>query len=180
MSATTSSSLVSLLFVGLMGAAIWSDARDRRLPNRLMLATLLAGLALRVGMGPGGVLSGVEAVLLGVALGVPLFVLGAIGGGDVKLLAAAGAFLGPQGLPWALLLGAGLSLLLAVEEIARRRVALPVLMSTRQLAIHLVTLGRRGERPLPDAPGSVRVPYGVAIGAGAVMAWFVPMARVLP
>jgi prepilin peptidase CpaA len=178
-SATTSSSLVSLLFVGLMCAALWSDARDRRLPNRLMLATLLAGLVTRIGMGPWGVVSGLEAVLLGAALGVPLFLLGAIGGGDVKLVAAAGAFLGPRELLWALLLGGALSLLLVGEEIVRRNVALPVLFRTKDLATHLLTLGRKGVRPLPDAPGAVKVPYGVAIAAGAVLAWFLPMARVL-
>ncbi len=179
MSYSASSVVVSCVFVALMGAALWSDATTRRLPNRLTLTAILVGLATRLALGPDAVLAGLVGILLGVALSLPLFALGAIGGGDVKLVAAAGAFLGPRELVWALLLGAALSLVVAVEEITRRKVAVPVLYRTRDLVLHLVTLGRKGQRPHPDAAGAVKIPYGVAIAAGAVLAWFAPMAMVL-
>jgi len=174
-----SSIFVSSLFVALMCAAMWSDARTRRLPNRLMVAAVLAGLATRLTLGPGAALIGAEGILLGAALCIPLFALGAIGGGDVKLVAAAGAFLGPGELLWALLLAASLGLLLVLEEIVRRQVVLPVLFRSKDLLVYLVTLGRKGERPLPGASAAITVPYGVAIAAGALVAWFIPSAVLL-
>ncbi len=179
MSIPASSMFVSFVFVAFMCAAIWSDATEGRLPNRLTVTALLAGLAIRLMLGPEAVLLGTAGILLGVLLTLPLLALGAIGGGDVKLVAAAGAFLGPRELVWALLLGAALGLLLVVEEIARRRVVLPVLYRSKDLLLYLVTLGRKGQRPLPSGTGAVSVPYGVAIAAGAVAAWFVPLSEVL-
>lgn len=179
MSSSVSNVIVSCVFVALMGAALWSDATTRRLPNRLTLTVILVGLATRLPLGPDAMIAGLLGALLGVALSLPLFALGAIGGGDVKLVAGAGAFLGPGELFWALLLGAALSLVVAVEEITRRKVAAPVLYRTRDLILYLVTLGRMGQRPRADAGGAVKIPYGVAIAAGAVFAWFVPMTSVL-
>jgi len=179
MSLFDSSAVVSFVFVGLMCAAIWSDATTRRLPNRLTVTAILVGLATRLALGPDGVLVGSMGILAGVALATPLFLLGAIGGGDVKLMAAAGAFLGPGQLLWALLLAACLGLLLVVEEIVRRKVAIPVLYRTKDLLLYFATLGRRGQLPSSEGPGVIAVPYGVAIAAGAMAAWFIPSTALL-
>lgn len=74
-----------LLILGLIAAA-W-DWRTRTIPNWLTIPVLLAGLALNRLDG----LYGAGAALL---VQVPFFVIGMIGGGDVKLMAAAGALLG--------------------------------------------------------------------------------------
>lgn len=171
--------LASTVFVAFMCAAIWSDATEGRLPNSLTMAALLSGLAFRLLTGPETVLAGVGGVLLGTAVCLPLFALGAIAGGDLKLVASVGAFLGPRDLVWALLLGAALGLLVAMEEVVRRRVAISVLYRTRDLLFHLATLGRMGRRPSVGSAGAVTVPYGVAIAAGAIAAWFLPLAEVL-
>jgi prepilin peptidase CpaA len=64
-----------------------------------------------------GLLSG---FLLGGALGTGLFALGAFGGGDVKLIAALGAILGPVGLIymlfWTALAGGALALAAAARR----------------------------------------------------------------
>jgi prepilin peptidase CpaA len=179
MSLSASSTVVSFVFVGLMCAAIWSDATTRRLPNRLTVTAVLVGLVARLTLGPEGVIAGSMGILAGIGLATPLFLLGAIGGGDVKLMAAAGAFLGPGQLLWALLIAASLGLLLVVEEIVRRGVAIPVLYRAKDLLLYFATLGRRGQLPASEGPGVVAVPYGVAIAAGAVAAWFIPSAMVL-
>jgi prepilin peptidase CpaA len=178
-SASASSVFISSLFAALMCAAMWSDATARRLPNRLTVTAVLVGLAVRLTLGSGAVLSGSLGILLGVALCIPLFALGAIGGGDVKLVAAAGAFLGPGELLWALSIAASLGLLLVLEEVTRRKVVLPVLFRSKDLLLYLMTLGRKGERPVSDAPAAITVPYGVAIAAGALAAWFVPSVALL-
>lgn len=66
-------------------AAGRADARGGRIPNALTLPALAVGL---LAGSPSG-------ALLSVAPLLPLFAMLKIGGGDVKLLAALGAFLGP-------------------------------------------------------------------------------------
>ncbi|MGD8321690.1 MAG: A24 family peptidase [Gemmatimonadota bacterium] len=169
----------SSVFVALMCAAVWTDATTGRLPNRITVTAVVAGLAVRLLTGPGALLGGATGLLLGLALGIPFFIVGAIAGGDVKLLAAVGAFLGPGELLWGALLGAALGFFVVVEEIVRRRVSIPMLLRTKDLLAYAVTLGKKGRRPSPGEPGSVSVPYGIAIAAGAIAAWFLPFAEVV-
>ena len=84
-------------------AAVW-DFRTRRIPNRLIVAGLVLGLALA------GIEGNLTTSLLGagVALGVGIvpFALHALGGGDVKAAIVVGVFVGPAGTAKALLLTA--------------------------------------------------------------------------
>lgn len=173
------SAFVSSVFVALMSVALISDVAWNRLPNRLTLTVMLVGIATQAVFGPGAVLAGVSGVLVGFAVGMPLFALGAIGGGDVKLMAAVGAFMGPRDLLWALLLAAALGLALVVVETTRRKVLIPVLYRSKDILVYLFTFGRSGELPRLEGPGAVTVPYGVAIAVGAVCAWFFPVSEVL-
>jgi len=103
--------LLSLLC--LTGAAAVVDARSQRIPNRLIGAGLLLALAVRVGIALAGVdpashralaealLDAIGSAALGFVgcglLPLLLYRAGALGGGDVKLLAVVGALiaLGP-------------------------------------------------------------------------------------
>lgn len=83
------------LFVLLVWAAI-EDVRTRRIPNWLTLLMTVGGfaqsfIATRT-VSPGASLLGVPAAA---AVPLVLFVIGAVGGGDVKLMAGVGAWLGP-------------------------------------------------------------------------------------
>src|SRR5579859_4678575 len=102
-----------LLFGGaagtlLVGAAI--DLRSRRIPNALTFGSAILGflvnLALRHGPGAG---SSAEGWLAGIGILLLPFIARGVGGGDVKLLAAVGAWTGPgyvvQCLFWAALAG---------------------------------------------------------------------------
>lgn len=88
----------SYIFVGaVLVIACITDLRTRRIPNVLTLPAMVAGLLFHLATG------GVSAAgwsLTGCALGAllffPLFALRGMGGGDVKLLAAVGAWLGPS------------------------------------------------------------------------------------
>jgi prepilin peptidase CpaA len=89
--------LIVPLLCAVLTAAVYSDVRSHRIPNTLSLLGLVAGLALQF-LGHG--LSGMAAGLLGAGVGLgcfaPFYLLRAMGAGDLKLLAAVGAFLGPQ------------------------------------------------------------------------------------
>src|SRR6185503_3388038 len=78
-----------------------TDLRSRRIPNVLTFGAAGAGL---IYAGVTGGWSGVGAASLGWFIGAMAFIvpfaLGGLGGGDVKLLAAIGAWLGPAGAFW--------------------------------------------------------------------------------
>src|SRR5690606_32818626 len=130
-------------FLLLVAVAAWLDVRAGRIPNLLTVGGLAAAFALR-----------------------------GLGGGDVKLLAAVGAFLGPERLVTALLAGGVAGGVLALAVALRRGVLLPALLGTGNVLAHWLTLGRAGERRTLASPGAITVPYGVAIAVGAVTGWF--------
>jgi prepilin peptidase CpaA len=78
-----------------------SDLLSRRIPNALTLGGALAGL---IYMSLSGGLSGAAFSLGGFGVGLAVFLipflLGGFGAGDVKLLAALGAWLGPADAVW--------------------------------------------------------------------------------
>ena len=161
-------------FLALLAIAASWDIRERRIPNKVTVSGLL--LALLLGVVVEGGLPGLALAGAGLALLVsfPLFALGAIGAGDAKFFTAIGAFLGPAALLPAALYGGLAGGVLALAGAVRRGVILPVLLGTKDLLINLLTLGRHGERLALDSPGIAKIPYGVAIAAGALASWFFP------
>lgn len=163
--------------------AAWYDSRTRRIPNRLVMAAAAVGLVL--GLVTGG-LRGLGESLLGLLAGgailfVP-FALGWMGAGDVKLLAAIGAILGPKGAVYSILYGAIVGGIISAVALARRRrlgvtfmaVLVGVLGFISYIIPGLVGRTMRVVRPLEDAmplPHSgVAIPYSAAIGIGLVIA----------
>jgi prepilin peptidase CpaA len=164
--------LASVVLVGLVAYAAWSDLRSRRIPNALTLGILLSGLGLRTLAGLGPLAEGLMGAGLGLAIAVVLFGVGAMGGGDGKLLIGVGAFLGYDRYVGALLLIAVLGGLLGVVEAVRRGVILPAALNAAGMVRRWVTLGRSGVTRTVDSPGAVTVPYGLAIAAGTIVWWF--------
>jgi prepilin peptidase CpaA len=82
-------------------AACLTDLRWRRIPNALTLGGAAAALVVQLMLlGPTGAGSAAAGWAIGLALFLPIFALRGIGGGDVKLLAALGAWLGPMPAVW--------------------------------------------------------------------------------
>lgn len=152
----------------LLAAAVWHDLRTMRVPNRVVLAGAACGLVLAAL--PGGIGAGRAALGMGLGLAVflPLYLLRAMGAGDVKLLAALGAFAGHPGvLGIALysLAAGGLLALVWAAATGRLRTVLGnvhigLLTAFARLSAH--SLPRAGDVPT----SATRIPYAVALALG--------------
>jgi prepilin peptidase CpaA len=75
----------------------WGDVKTRRIPNYLTLGTAVAGLTYNfLSHGLSGLADGSLGMLLGFACLILPYLWGGMGAGDVKALAALGAWLGPR------------------------------------------------------------------------------------
>ena len=150
-----------------MLAATVVDIRTRRIPNEL--TATMAGIG--VGLSAAGV-SGISvwASMLGFVVGLVLMmpghVLGATGAGDVKLMAAVGAIVGPALVVSAFLFTAVAGGVLAVVVAARRR----RLSATLAGAGRLVAGSAETRAHLRSGPAASRFAYGPAIAVGSILA----------
>jgi prepilin peptidase CpaA len=79
----------------MMFVAAWIDLRERRIPNWLTLLLMVTGLTHGVfASGSHGLMWSALGLLAGAAIPFVLFAIGAMGGGDVKLMAGVGAWVG--------------------------------------------------------------------------------------
>jgi len=163
---------IALTAVMLTGMA-W-DLKERRIPNWLTVTGLAVALGLRALPGGPELVPGLLGALLALLITLPLFALGGFGGGDAKLLIAAGGFLGPRTLLSACVLVAVFGGLLALITALRGGVMLRALGNARDLIVWAVTLGRSGELHTLESEGAITIPYGVAVAAGALSVWFFP------
>ena len=90
--------LPTYFLLATMLTATMTDLISHRIPNVLLAPALsIALLSGAVLHGPTGLISPLAGLGIGLAMLFPLYAMGAMGAGDVKLLGVAGAFLGPQG-----------------------------------------------------------------------------------
>jgi prepilin peptidase CpaA len=143
------------------------DIRTRRIPNALTAAMSGVGIGLAA-TGISGVSLGAATVglLLGFALMLPGHVLGATGAGDVKLMAAVGAIVGPGLVVNAFLFSAIAGGLLAIAVALRRRRLSTTLAGTARL----IAAPTEVKREIASATPSSRFAYGPAIAVGSVLA----------
>jgi prepilin peptidase CpaA len=151
-----------------LGAALACDLRARRIPNAIPLAAALAALAWHALPGGAGLAAPAGGLALGALLLLAPFALGGMGGGDVKLLAALGAWLGPASIFAVFAFGAVAGAALALAAIAARLAPVP---SARRVAADAMLFAAT-RAPLPLHAGRGALPYSLAIAAGFA-AWLV-------
>jgi prepilin peptidase CpaA len=154
--------------------ACFFDVTTSRIPNALTFITAAVALLFHA-FAPAG--AGWSHAVLGLFVGLlvffPLFALGAMGAGDVKLMAAAGAWIGAASILYVALYGSLAGGVLAVILALRRNYLRKALTNLKLLATYWWV---EGIKPLPaltiESKDSVRLPYALAIAAGlAVTLW---------
>lgn len=148
------------------------DLRSQRIPNALTLPTALAALAYHLLLqGPHGLWFSLSGLGLGLGLMLVPFLLRVMGGGDVKLMAAVGAWVGPQVVLVAFLLTSLAGGAYALAVLARRSSVLRGVFARLRAALYATCA--TGEFHYQPAPVSARLPklcYGLAIALGSVAA----------
>jgi prepilin peptidase CpaA len=153
-----------------------SDMRTRRIPNFLTASFLVFGLLLHLGMG-GWKAMGLAAAagLVGGAVFFLFFIVGGMGAGDVKLMAAVSSIAGFGHLAEIFVATAVTGGLFAVALAISRGRLKSTLANVGTLIGHH---GAMGLMPHPelnvDRPGTLRLPYGLAIAAGCWIAFLAP------
>jgi len=152
---------IAVLALGL-GAAVFTDVRTRRIPNWLTGAIAGAAFGLAFGGGPVTPLRALLGLVVGLALMLPGHIIGATGAGDVKLMAAVGAVVGPDVIFRAFLYSAVAGGVLAVVVAVRRG----RLGTTLQATTNLVTQPVHAKRAIEASDRANRFAYGPAIAVG--------------
>jgi len=161
-----------VLMVMLLAAAIL-DVRYRRIPNWLTVSGLVLGLAMNtvIGAPDAGFVFSLTGFLVAFAIYAALYAVRAMGGGDVKLMAAVGALLGWQrwaGLFFVTALIGGVMAILVV--VARRR------LTKTLFNVSFILSEMKSGRPAylgneeldVTSKKSVGLPHGAVIAVSAV------------
>ena len=143
------------------------DIRSRRIPNTLTAAMAGIGVGLAA-TGVSGVSLGaaIVGIVLGLALMMPGYSLGATGAGDVKLMGAIGAIVGPGMVVTAFLFTAVAGGILAVAVALRRRRLGATLAGTGRL----LAAPTDARKEIQAKSVASRFAYGPAIAFGSVLA----------
>jgi prepilin peptidase CpaA len=160
----------------LVTVAMASDLRARRIPNWLVAPALAVALPVQCALHgiSEGALIWLGGCLTGGLLFLPGYLMRMMGAGDVKLMAAVGAFCGAVGAFEIVVVASAIGGMFAIVSMTRRR---RVRDGVANAMSALVTMAG----PDNDAPRGVRhstmasvgsLPYGVAIAVGTVCVLF--------
>ena len=146
-----------------------TDVRTRRIPNWLTGSGMLFGLGLHLLAGGWrGLASATAAGMIAGAIFLLFYLAGGMGAGDVKLITAVCCIAGPGALAGILLGTALLGGLFAIVLALLRRRLKDTFTNMGRLMLHH---GSTGLRPHPELnvanSRTLRLPYGLAIAAGA-------------
>lgn len=152
--------------VVMLAFSMVSDLAMRRIPNWITVPAVAGALVYHCSLF--GVFSGLlyttSGGVVGCGLLLPLYAAGGMGGGDMKLLGALGAWGGPGTALNIFIYSAVISALWAAAILAQRKSLSVALSNIRKALYQLAATGRWPGIALTGA----RLPYAVALGAGYI------------
>ena len=129
-------------------------------------------MILRAPLGVDALMHGLAGVCITLLGSLALYALRAIGGGDVKLLAGIGAFIGSSEIIGAMGLMAVLGAAFALLSVIRRGLLPLLIFNTLDLVKSWRSLGQAGQARKLETPGALTIPYGIPIALGTLIWWF--------
>ena len=164
--------MISLVVLTLgLTAAVITDVRSRRIPNWLTGSIAGAGFGIAFGGGTVTPLQAALGLLTGLLLMMPGHLIGATGAGDVKLMAAVGAVVGPDLALRSFLYSAVAGGVFALAVAMHRG----ILATTLQDAGRLVTSPAGARQAIESPSRANRFAYGPAIAAGTLVSMMVTL-----
>ena len=160
-----------IIVVGVALVAVAWDVATRRIPNALTLGAAFAALVVHACLGGwSGAAMAAAGWAAGVALFFPVFALGGMGAGDVKLLGALGAWLGPVAAVWVALYSGVAGGLIGLLVAAFSGYLAQAFANVWSLLMHWRIVGLR---PAPELTLSThqgpRLAYAVPVFAGLMV-----------
>jgi prepilin peptidase CpaA len=148
------------------------DLQSRRIPNALTLGATAAGLVFAAATGGfSGVGASLEGWAVAMALWLPIYALGGMGAGDVKLMAAIGIWIGPAGALHAALYAAMAGGILGLALAFARGIVRQTFHNVQLLILHWQVAGFSPHAQLTLATAtSPRLAYAVPVLIGTVAA----------
>jgi prepilin peptidase CpaA len=162
--------LTIAITVAFVAICIATDVRTRRIPNLVCGLGMATGLALNtVHAGSAGLLASASGLLVAVALLLFPFAMGGLGGGDVKMMGAIGALLGPRTTLEGLLVGMAFGGAIMMVHLARQRRLRETVVNVGTMATASVLSGSLEPLRVSAAqPGAIALPYSVPLGLGTI------------
>lgn len=165
-------SLAMILIALVITAAIW-DLRLRRIPNWLSLSGILTGITLKSFLfGFTGLKSSLSGMAAGFAIYFVLYLFRAMGAGDVKLMAAVGAFVGPGNWMVIFLITALLGGIIALSVLAwrkRMRKTFENVLFIVSEMMHFRAPFMAREELSVKSQRALTLPHGAVIGLGCIV-----------
>ncbi|MDQ3755831.1 MAG: prepilin peptidase [Acidobacteriota bacterium] len=159
----------AVLLVPLAVIITYYDVRYRRIPNKVVLATLISGLILNtIFDGLSGLLASLAGCALAFALMILLHVFGAMGAGDVKLFAAIGSVVGLHMVLPTFVVIVMTGCVFAVITMLRAGTVRVTMNRVLQILIGLLP-GYQLQRYDVPVDRRFTIPYGVAITLGSLV-----------
>jgi prepilin peptidase CpaA len=163
-------SIPELVIFIIITIAIVSDIRVRRIPNWLTFSAMIAGIGYHIYVGGiTGLLLSLGGLLIGFSLFFVFYMLGGMGAGDVKLMAAIGSLLGPKDVLFAALYTALAGGVYAVLLMVTRKTNRELLSRYALMAKSLLSTGHCAYIPQGETEKTTPLCYGVAIAAGTLV-----------
>lgn len=154
-----------ILFV-LLTVAVYMELKEGRIPNWLTLAGMAAGLLVAFLHGQPVFWSSLGGLLIGFGFLFIFYLFNGVGGGDVKLMGAVGALLGAELIKPALFYTTFIGAFLAVMIFVWRK---DFWLRVSWGLQNLVFWRQPEAKQLTRLP-AIKVPYGIAIATGCVLA----------
>jgi prepilin peptidase CpaA len=159
-----------LAAIAISSVAAMTDIRSRRIPNWLTYSAMLLGVGLHtIANGAQGFFFSTGGLFLGLALLIVFYLAGGMGAGDIKLMGAVGALLGPKGVFIAFIFTAlvggiyAIVLLLVRFRVTETVVRLSTMFSSLRSGTGLTSISADQTRKM------LVLNYGVAIALGVFL-----------